>query len=192
MSTHRQQEIIDVSLEIISTMGIQALTIKNLSKKIGISEPAIYRHFENKISILIAILDFFKTNGEIMFSKLSQSTESPMKKIENIFQGYFEIFQQKPSLISVISSEEIFRNEPILQKKIYDIMNKNIEVVNALVDEGQAKGEIKTEIESKYLTLIIIGSLRMLIKRWQMGDKTFNHREEVNNFFNTIKSLISK
>lgn len=192
MSTHRQQEIIDVSLEIISTMGIQALTIKNLSKRIGISEPAIYRHYENKISILIAILDFFKTNGEIMFSKLSQSSESPMKKIENIFQGYFEIFQQKPSLISVISSEEIFRNEPILQKKIYDIMNKNIEVVNALVEEGQLKGEIKAEIESKYLTLIIIGSLRMLIKRWQMGDKTFNHKKEVNNFFNTIKSLISK
>ena len=69
MLTDRQQEIIDTSLEIISTIGIQGLTIKNLSKRIGISEPAIYRHYENKISILLAILDYFKSSGEQMFRK---------------------------------------------------------------------------------------------------------------------------
>ena len=56
----RQKEIIDVSLELIAEKGIQGLTIKNLAKKIGFSESATYRHYENKTQILIAVLDFFK------------------------------------------------------------------------------------------------------------------------------------
>ena len=56
MQTDRQKEIISVSLDLISEKGIQGLTIKNLAQRIGITEPAIYRHYENKIHILLASL----------------------------------------------------------------------------------------------------------------------------------------
>lgn len=190
MLTARQQEIIEVSLELISTIGIQGFTIKNLAKKIGITEPAIYRHYENKISILLAILDYFKTRSESMFVKQDNEWDSSLERIEKIFQGHFNAFEKTPSLVNVIFSEEIFRNEPTLQRMITDIMDRNSGVIKAIVAEGQAKGEIKSEIESKYLTLIILGSLRMMVKRWQMGDKSFNHSEEVSKLFNTIKQLI--
>jgi AcrR family transcriptional regulator len=42
----RQKEIIEVSLALIAENGIQGLTIKNLAKRIGFSESAIYRHYE--------------------------------------------------------------------------------------------------------------------------------------------------
>ncbi|MCD4664213.1 MAG: TetR/AcrR family transcriptional regulator, partial [Bacteroidales bacterium] len=45
MLSDRQQQIIEESIKIIDEKGIQGLTIKNLSKAIGISEPGIYRHF---------------------------------------------------------------------------------------------------------------------------------------------------
>ena len=179
MSTERQQEIIDTSLAIISELGIQGLTIKNISKRIGISEPAIYRHYDNKISILIAILDYFGNSGEHLFSKLAASTDSPLQKIEAIFQEHFKAFQKNPSLVSVIFSEEIFRNEPLLQEKIRAIMGKNTAVVIELVREGQLKGEIKSGFEPGYLAIIIIGSLRMMVKKWQMGDESFNNKQEV-------------
>lgn len=188
--TERQQEIIDVSLDIISTQGIQGFTIKNLSHSIGITEAAIYRHFDNKISILLAILDCFKSSGELLFGNLNTSSFSPLKNIEMIFQGHFNAFNDNPSLVSVIFSEEIFRGEPILQGKITEIMDKNSAVIKSLVAEGQAKGEINPNIESKYITLIILGSLRMMVKKWQMGDKTFNHRVEVQNIFNALEQLI--
>ena len=59
MLTVRQQEIVEKSIRLISEKGIQGFTIKNLAKSVGISEPAIYRHFESKIEILITILNQF-------------------------------------------------------------------------------------------------------------------------------------
>jgi len=190
MLTDRQQEIVDTSLEIISSIGIQGLTIKNLAKRIGISEPAIYRHYENKISILLTILDYFKSSGEQMFRKQIKSEDRPLRRIECIFEGHFDAFERNPSLVSVIFSEEIFRNEPVLQAKIAEIMDRNFNAIKALVIEGQAKGEINPNFDSKYLTIIIIGSLRMMVKRWQMVDKSFNNRDEVKNLFSTIRKLI--
>ena len=58
--TERQGEILDASINIISKKGIQNLTIKNISNEIGFSEPAIYRHFESKIEILLTILSMFE------------------------------------------------------------------------------------------------------------------------------------
>ena len=79
--TERQQEIINVSLELIAESGIQSLTIKNLAKKIGFAESAIYRHYENKIQILLAILDFFKQSTEHYFTNQLETNENAIIKI---------------------------------------------------------------------------------------------------------------
>jgi len=49
--TKRQTQIIQASVAIIATKGIQGLTMKKIAASIGISEPAIYRHFASKNEI---------------------------------------------------------------------------------------------------------------------------------------------
>ncbi len=191
MSAERQKEIMEASLEIISSEGIQRLTIKNISGKIGVSEPAIYRHYENKISILIAILDEFRTMSSKLFKDQSNSNISPVRKLENIFNSLFNAFRKNPSLVSVIFSEEIFRNEPLLRQRISEIMKHNSSVVEAIVSEGQKSGDINSDIDPGYLTLIITGSLRMLVKKWQDGDTQFNQADEVEKFFRALTNMIA-
>ena len=58
--TNRQREIIVTSIDLIAENGIQGLTIKNIARKVGVSEPAIYRHFDSKINILLGILSYFR------------------------------------------------------------------------------------------------------------------------------------
>lgn len=190
MSAERKKEILEASLAIISTEGIQRLTIKNISGRIGISEPAIYRHYENKISILIAILDEFGTMSSKLFNDQSKSDISPVRKLENIFNGLFNAFKKNPSLVSVIFSEEIFRNEPLLSQRISEIMKHNSSVVEAIVTDGQKTGDINSAINPGYITIIITGSLRILVRKWQEGDRQFNQPEEVRNLFSAIADMI--
>lgn len=62
--TERQQEIIFAALNLMNEEGIQGLTFKNFSEKMGITEPAIYRHLENKIQILAVLPDLLQKNGQ--------------------------------------------------------------------------------------------------------------------------------
>ena len=85
MQTERQIQIVKSSIELIASKGIQGFTIKNLAKVIGISEPAIYRHFENKIEILITILNNFKEMSEMMSEMVVNSNDTANEKIEFMF-----------------------------------------------------------------------------------------------------------
>jgi len=188
--TERQQQIINVSLELIAESGIQSLTIKNLAKKIGFAESAIYRHYENKIQILLAILDFFRQNTAMFFINQLNSNANALQKIETLFQNHFAKFTASPSLVAVIFSEEIFRNEKELSEKVTEIMNGNTANLKAIIEAGQNAGELRADIEAAHLAVIILGSLRMFVKKWQMSNYNFNLIEKGAEFTNSIKELI--
>lgn len=174
----RQQQIIDVSLELISENGIQGLTIKNLAKKIGFSESAIYRHYENKIEILVAILNYFKENTERIFITALKSDEDTISKIQNLFINQFRIFTKSPSFLAVIFSEELFRNETILSERVAEIMNNNLDTLTKIIRIGQNKGEVRNDIEASHLGLVVMGTLRLFVKKWQISNHSFNLRKE--------------
>ncbi|HCE57754.1 MAG TPA: TetR/AcrR family transcriptional regulator [Prolixibacteraceae bacterium] len=188
--TERQQEIINVSLALITESGIQSLTIKNLAKRIGFAESAIYRHYENKIQILLAILDFFKRNTEQLFSNQLNSNENALVRIEKLFVTHFRKFTNTPSLVAVIFSEEIFRNEKELSTKVAEIMNLNIASLTTIIKDGQQKGEIRNDIEASHLATMILGSLRMFVKQWSMSNYSFSLEKKGNELSNTIKTLL--
>lgn len=188
--SNRQQEIINVSLELIAESGIQSLTIKNLAKKIGFAESAIYRHYENKIQILLAILDFFKQNIESFFLTELNSNDTANDKIEHLFKNHFKKFSETPSLVAVIFSEEIFRNEKELSEKVAEIMNKNSTILKTIIEAGQKNGEIRVDIDASHLSVIILGSLRMFVKRWHMSNYKFNLIEKGAAFSDSIKVLV--
>ena len=188
--TERQQQIIRVSLDLIAEGGIQSLTIKNLSKKIGFAESAIYRHYENKIQILIAILDFFKQNSQAFFTKELDSNETAIHKIDNLFLSHFVKFSENPSLVAVIFSEEIFRNEAALTARVAEIMKENIGVLTTIVEKGQLDGEIRQDIGAGDLSVIIMGSLRMFVKQWHISNNGFDLMEKGKGLIKSINTLV--
>lgn len=191
MITERQQEIMDHSIDLIAEKGIQGLTMKNLSKRLGISEPAIYRHYESKIDILTGLLDYFTNTTSGIFKQPQQAETRALDQIKTIFERHFDAFSGTPSLVAVIFSEEIFRNEKVLSEKVKQIMERNAAAIARIIESGKQMGEISSEINTEQLTTILMGSLRLLVKRWQMSEFGFSLRVEGEKLFYTLNQLIN-
>ncbi len=189
--TERQTEIIEKSINLIATKGIQGLTIKNLSKEIGISEPAIYRHFESKTDILLAMLNNFEEMSSFMDAAMNQVADTAIGKIEFLFSKIVDIFIDEPSHISVIFSEEIFKNEEILKNKIVEIMNYRIQTIENIIKDGQNKSELRTDIDHKTLAMMVVGSLRFMVKQWDLKNQHHHLREESKNLINGLKKILT-
>jgi len=190
--TERQQEIIDAALTLIDEKGIQGMTIKNLSIKLGISESAIYRHFENKIHILLALFDLVKHKSSELIEFELNSSQPVAQKIEHLFEKHFESFSNMPSLASVVFSEEIFRNEKKLIEKASEIIAYNLEILQEIFKEAQLNKEIRTDIGPDYLGIIVMGTLRLFIKNWHFSKFSYDLQKEGNKLTSEIKLLITK
>jgi len=192
MLTERQNEIIDCSIEIIDKKGIQGLTIKNISKEIGISEPAIYRHFKSKTDIILALLDNFKIMAEFLGEAMDNFEGKATDKISFMFSKMLEIFSHQPSIVSVIFSEEIFKNEELLLKKIREILNLHQETIENIIQKGQTQNNVRSDIEKSSLALIVMGALRLLVKRWDLNQHNFNLEKEGDILLDSLKIIMNK
>jgi len=192
MLSERQGQIIDKSICLIADKGIQGFTIKNLSKAIGISEPAIYRHFDSKTHILLTILDNFKEMANMLSGMMETNPMTAVEKISFMFKNMVDMFTETPALVSVIFSEEIFKNEEVLKNKIIEILNTNEATVENIMLKGQENHEIRTDISEKSLALMTMGSLRLMVKRWSLENYNFNLKEEGTILIASIKAILSK
>ncbi len=192
MLSERQQQIIDESIKIIDKKGIQGLTIKNLSKAIGISEPGIYRHFESKTEILINILNNFKEMALGLSSIMETYNVSAIEKMRFMFSKLFEMFPENPSIVSVIFSEEIFKNEEVLKNKIAEILNLNTQTIEKIIAKGQAEKNVREDIDEESLALLAMGSIRLLVKKWDLNNHNFDLSAEGEKLINVLSKVLEK
>ncbi len=189
MFSERQQQIIETAIKLIADKGIQNLTTKNLAREIGISEPALYRHFDNKSEILKGVIEYFKTKMQPAIKKLNKSVNS-LNKIEKFILEHLSIISQNPNFAKVIFSEANFQNEENLTTKMNNMMKQSHKILETVVQSGQNNYEIRTDVSSLSIVRIIIGSMRLLVTQWSMSGMIFNLETEGKQLCTDMKKLI--
>jgi AcrR family transcriptional regulator len=189
--TSRQRQIVDISINIISERGIQDLTMKNLSSELGISEPAIYRHFESKQKILIAVLESFKHQNKLINEYVPYEGETAFQHLTRSIEMIMNKFNKNPAMSAVIFSEEIFQNQSELSEMVMNIMNSTIEFFTNLIDKGQKDNSIRSDIRKEELNVIVIGSVRHIVTVWRMSGFSIDLNESGKKLIKSLEVMIA-
>ncbi|NLB63331.1 MAG: TetR/AcrR family transcriptional regulator [Fibrobacter sp.] len=171
----RQIEIIEAAALRIDEYGIQNLTTKTLAQDIGISEPALYRHFAGKNDILLTLLQYFKHQLQQRLLLLDTKASAAVT-LKQIFQQQFQIFTENPAIVSVIFAESIFQFNPELSQKVKEIMILMSETVENNIVLGQKQGEYRSTLSPKATVTIITGAMRMAVLKWKLS----KHQSDLN------------
>jgi len=185
----RQRQIIDASLDLIKEGGIQNLTMKHISGKIGISEQAIYRHFTSKHNILCAIINHFNAHFETIFESVSQ-IPTVEERMQVFLEGHLAYFQQHPAIAAVIFSEEIFQYDSELAQKVNRLVARRIQVVTKFIETAQQQGEFRTDLVAEDMAHIFLGSIRFMVTTWRLGGFQYDLRIKGHSMKSTLLRLI--
>ncbi|MGD9900364.1 MAG: TetR/AcrR family transcriptional regulator [Calditrichaceae bacterium] len=169
----RQKQIIEVSLRLIKEGGIQNMTMKRIADEVGISEQAIYRHFDSKLELLTAIIHQFDKHFVHVFSKI-KAIDNSILQISEYIETHLTYFTQNPAAAAVIFSEEIFQNEETLVQEVKKLLEKRTQFVTELIQKGQDKGEIKSDYAADTISILILGAMRILITSWRLSKFSFD------------------
>ena len=82
----RKAEIINATLELVSEYGLAAVSMNQIAEKLGITKPALYKHFASREEIIKSMYSFLRGQAkqslsvsEINYDMLSK--EIPLEKI---------------------------------------------------------------------------------------------------------------
>ena len=110
--------------------------------------------------------------------------------IEQKITNHFYAFTKFPALVSVVFSEEIFQNHKLLVEKTGEKIQNSILDMTSLIKKGQNNGEIRKDIDPGHFAIMVIGTIRMLVKQWKMSSHSFDLIQKGRQLIKSLKLLL--
>lgn len=100
--------LITAGMDVLRRQGIDAVTLRTVVRKAGVSPAAAYRHFANAADLLAAIAEQgFAALGAAMVAALTDSSLAALSPLERIGQGYLKFVESHPDHFRLIFSPRI-------------------------------------------------------------------------------------
>jgi AcrR family transcriptional regulator len=130
-----RKSILEHALDIILSSGLDALTMRALGKKTGMTAPNLYNYFRCKEEIYITIV----INGyEMLLSQLEKAAkkagESKKNRLRNLIDAYFSFGIEKPLYYEIIFSGRTPKHNDYIGTQFEKLSLKEYEVSMKIAD----------------------------------------------------------
>ncbi len=109
--------ILDAARSLFLEEGVEAVTMRRVAERVGVTATALYRHFEGKDALLSAVLDAgFQSFGGYLYRALKAG--DPGERLRSSGQCYLDFALEQPEVYRSIfmtprpAKVECGRNEP--------------------------------------------------------------------------------
>lgn len=97
----RRQQILDAAAGLIAERGLAGVRLEDLGNAVGISGPAVYRHFANKEAVLEELLVGISRHLLDEGSRVVDAAATPREALERLVDFHIDFSLTKPALIRV-------------------------------------------------------------------------------------------
>lgn len=175
----RKESIIISAIDILSMKGIKGMTMKEIAKAEGVSEPAIYKQYKSKNDVILAILDkFSKYDDQIIATVTEQKLEAKeglvffASSVADYYQGY-------PEVATVMFSLDVFRYNDETNELMESIINKRYEFIKTHVRRGIEKELFCINMDEEIIIDMIYGFIMHTTFGWKNNNHTYELKERV-------------
>ena len=144
--TDKQVAILQTALELFSNKGFYAVSTNLIAKEAGVSEGLIFRHFQNKVGLLNAVMQMGKEKVEPLLASIAELPDSA-KRVQAIMELPFHIGEQDYPFWRLIYSlkwqNDFYDDE--MSKPTKDIL------VKALTDLKYADADAEADLIMSYV-----------------------------------------
>jgi AcrR family transcriptional regulator len=188
--TKRQKEIVAAGLTNIANKGIQSLLIRNVVNRIGISESADYRHFENKNDLPLCITHYIIEDWENAISRHASVDIPVLDELGLLMQDIVPSFAEDENVAASAYSLQLIQKDKSILQKIRSIIELALVEADGIPDKEQEAGDIRPDFTEIELAMIIFGTLHRLIERWNLTNNGFDIKAEWDLLRFALKKMI--
>jgi len=188
----RKKEIVAAVRKLIIIYGSENVTTKKIAQEIGISEAAIYRHFNSKKDILSFLIDDLEKTliGDI--EKNYSGDVGSLETLAKIILHHISSVEQRKGITFQVIAEIISFGDEDLNTKISDVINKYITMIKLVLSEGVKSGVVNQDVDLDATAKIFFGMTQGLVNIWALSKYSFNLEKEYMPLWNVLLKTIAK
>ncbi len=170
-TTIRRQQIVDIIRNIISSKGIEYVTISEIAAKIGTSKTAVYRHFKSKRDILSLLIDNIE---ETLMDALDKAmvSEDPVQNLKNVLLAHLTYARERRETSFIVIMGAMQFSDTFIRKKISLLIQKYLQKIEKMLTSAIKSGLIKKDINPTISAIAFLGLIQATVTVWSY--KNFN------------------
>lgn len=185
----RRETILFTTIDLMDKNGVNNVSTKEIAKAEGITEAAIYKHFDKKIDILKAVLSYFSKYDQDIFDGVVSRAYEPLEAIEKYFEAYATYYQNYSAITVIFQAFEELRLNEELKEDVVAIYNQRMAYIIKLVELAKEAGRIGDR-DPLIIADILLGTFSGICLKWRMANYSFNLKENSQIAINTLMSMM--
>ncbi|MGB2694197.1 MAG: TetR/AcrR family transcriptional regulator [Dehalococcoidia bacterium] len=145
----RKRQIIESAREVFATQSYAKVGTADIAKAVGVSEPALYRHFPSKKALFLATLRSTAPKLLEIWQNISYDVDDPLETIWSIGVHYYDHLQSHSGNMKLQFQAVSEADDPEIKAALHENFANFVDFVAETVDEGKRRGIVRRDIDSR-------------------------------------------
>mgnify|MGYP002713023229 CR=1 FL=1 len=166
---NRKDEILDAALALAFEGGPNRVTTVAIAERLGLTQPAIYRHYASKAELWAAITDRLGAEVSGNIARAKAGTDPALTRLRRLMLGHLELVSRTPALPEIMLAREPDSDEAVVRITMQARMTLFQKTLLEFCAQAQAEGDLRADIDPRDLAALIAGVLQSLVLRLLLG-----------------------
>jgi AcrR family transcriptional regulator len=154
-------QILGVAVGLFNEQGYDATSVADLASRLGLTKSALYHHFDSKEQLLAEALDHALSALEGVLTESEATVGTPAERLGFVLHAAVEVLIERlPSvtLLLRVRGNSATEREALERRRAFD------QQVTALVNEAQAAGLVRSDIDGAVTTRLVFGMINSIVE----------------------------
>jgi AcrR family transcriptional regulator len=146
----RKQQIVATVLELVTARGTEAVSFQLVADAIGVTQPAVFRHFPTKEVMWLAVMDWLEEQLVAIYAAVDEHPGQPSLVIlARMFLEHVRLIARHPGSAKLVFSDHLRIHYPSLQSRFGRTHKAYSARLGAVLTRAKAEGGVPGSLASK-------------------------------------------
>jgi AcrR family transcriptional regulator len=155
----KQIEILQVAERLFAEDGFDGTSIRMIAKEAQVNIAMISYYFGSKEKLLEALIVHRISGMKIQLENIFNDDLSTLQKLDNLTDLYISRIHKNRCIYQILHFEVSSKKRGLDMKAFTDIKRENMEIFTRFIEEGQAQGIFKKDVNIALIPATIMGVL---------------------------------
>ncbi|MDF1721290.1 MAG: TetR/AcrR family transcriptional regulator [Minwuia sp.] len=165
----KRERILEEARQLFFEQGYQGTTLDQVARRLDVTKPFIYSHFDNKAALLGDIAEQGTRQSLKAVADAHDRSGDPAERLSSAIREFSHVVMNHQANIAVYFREDKYV-PPVASKRIDEMRSEFDEKLSALIEEGVAKGMFQTG-DVRLATLAIGGMISWMFTWYRTGGR---------------------
>ncbi len=162
----RRDQIVEAALELLAEVPLGGVTTRAIAKRVGVSQPALFRHFRSRDDILLAVIDRVQELLEVeVGTQLGGRADEQLSALACAILRTAEAHRGLPRLLFAHAADQ----EGLVRTATLALIRDLQHLVSAVMRMGQRDGDLRADVPAVLMARWFVGAVQGVILQWELA-----------------------